>query len=63
MSSPIDIRVGQYKDANLAIAPHNGWSLYGLGQSLTAQGKHQAAATVKQQWEAAGQDADAKTSL
>ena len=43
---------------DLAIYPDNGWSLYGLAQSLQAQGKEDEADNVRQQFEAAWQYAD-----
>ncbi|WP_088889338.1 tetratricopeptide repeat protein [Leptolyngbya ohadii] len=44
--------------ADLAIYPENGWSLYGLAQSLRAQGKAQEAQQVQAQFEQAWQYAD-----
>lgn len=44
--------------ADLAIYPDNGWSLYGLMQSLKVQGQNQEAAIVQRQFEAAWQYAD-----
>jgi hypothetical protein len=38
--------------------PKNGWSLFGLAQSLKAQGKDADAAEVQQQFEEAWQHAD-----
>ena len=38
--------------------PQNGWSLFGLEQSLTAQGKNDEAAEVQKQFETAWQHAD-----
>jgi dipeptidyl aminopeptidase/acylaminoacyl peptidase/tetratricopeptide (TPR) repeat protein len=38
--------------------PENGWSLFGLLQSLTAQGKHEQAAQVKEQFDRAWAHAD-----
>lgn len=38
--------------------PNNGWSLFGLAESLKAQGKTAEAAKVQQQFEAAWQYAD-----
>jgi hypothetical protein len=38
--------------------PKNGWSLYGLMQSLEAQGKAGEATTVKQEFEEAWKNAD-----
>ncbi len=43
---------------DLAIYPDNGWSLFGLLQSLQAQGKDSAAQKVQQQFESAWQYAD-----
>ncbi|WP_036483222.1 hypothetical protein [Myxosarcina sp. GI1] len=43
---------------DLAIYPDNGWSLYGLMQSLQAQGKESEAKTVRQQFESTWQYAD-----
>lgn len=43
---------------DLAKFPDNGWSLYGLWQSLKAQGKESEAAGVKKQFEKAWQHAD-----
>ena len=45
---------------DLAIYPDNGWSLFGLQQSLQAQGKDSAAQKVQQQFESAWQYADVK---
>lgn len=44
--------------ADLAIYPENGWSLYGLAQSLRAQGKEQEAQQVQARFEQAWQYAD-----
>ena len=43
---------------DLAIYPDNGWSLFGLMQSLQAQGKDSEAQTIQQQFESAWQYAD-----
>ncbi|WP_242060241.1 tetratricopeptide repeat protein [Oscillatoria sp. FACHB-1407] len=43
---------------DLALYPENGWSLYGLAQSLQAQGKLQEAEQVQSQFEQAWQHAD-----
>lgn len=43
---------------DLAIYPNNGWSLFGLVQSLQAQKKDSEAKKVQQQFESAWQDAD-----
>ncbi len=43
---------------DLAIYPDNGWSLFGLQQSLQGQGKEAAAQQVQQQFESAWQYAD-----
>jgi tetratricopeptide (TPR) repeat protein len=43
---------------DLAIYPENGWSLYGLAQSLRAQGKMQEAQQVQTRFEQAWRDAD-----
>jgi tetratricopeptide (TPR) repeat protein len=43
---------------DLARFPDNGWSLFGLAQSLGAQGKHEAAAVAQRQFEAAWKHAD-----
>jgi hypothetical protein len=40
--------------------PHNGWSLFGLTQSLRAQGKTEQAATVEQRFQKAWAQADVK---
>ncbi|MGK7921881.1 MAG: tetratricopeptide repeat protein, partial [Trichodesmium sp.] len=40
--------------------PNNGWSLYGLTQSLSAQGKEKEAAEVKQEFQKAWLEADIK---
>ncbi len=45
---------------DLAIYPDNGWSLFGLQQSLQAQGKNSEARVVQQQLEFAWQYADIK---
>ncbi|MEP0912581.1 hypothetical protein NDI45_16855 [Leptolyngbya sp. GB1-A1] len=44
---------------NVAEYPENGWSLYGLVQSLRAEGKTQEAQQVQTQFEQAWRDADA----
>lgn len=43
---------------DLAIYPENGWSLFGLLQSLKAQGKDSEVETIEQQFESAWQYAD-----
>ncbi|NES01193.1 MAG: hypothetical protein F6J86_46810 [Symploca sp. SIO1B1] len=43
---------------DLDIYPDNGWSLYGLVQSLQAQGKTTEAETIQQQYQQAWQYAD-----
>ncbi|HYV29368.1 MAG TPA: hypothetical protein VFA77_17680, partial [Candidatus Eisenbacteria bacterium] len=43
--------------------PRNGWSLFGLQQTLRAQGKEQAAATVQRQFEKSWEHADARLDL
>jgi tetratricopeptide (TPR) repeat protein len=43
---------------DLARQPNNGWSLYGLAQSLHGQGKHAAAAPIDAQFTAVWKDAD-----
>jgi tetratricopeptide (TPR) repeat protein len=43
---------------DLKIYPNNGWSLYGLAQSLQAQGKTKEAQVVQTQFEEAWQNAD-----
>ncbi len=43
---------------DLAIYPDNGWSLFGLIQSLQAQGKHSEAENIQQQFKSAWQYAD-----
>jgi tetratricopeptide (TPR) repeat protein len=43
---------------DLAKYPENGWSLYGLAQSLHAQGNSEAAQAVEERYEAAWQHAD-----
>ena len=45
-------------EAALRDHPHNGWSLFGLAQSLRAQGKKQEADEVQRRFEAAWQNAD-----
>lgn len=40
--------------------PHNGWSLFGLVQSLRAQGKSEEAAGVEQRFQKAWAQADVK---
>ena len=47
---------------DLAIYPNNGWSLYGLAQSLEAQGKDSEADEVRQQFKSAWQYADVQLS-
>lgn len=43
---------------DLAIYPNNGWSLYGLAQSLEAQGKTDEARQARAQFRSAWQHAD-----
>ena len=45
---------------DLANNPHNGWSLFGLSQSLTAQGKQELADEVMQRFNLAWIRADLK---
>jgi tetratricopeptide (TPR) repeat protein len=58
------LQAGRYAEAeqayqaDLEIYPNNGWSLYGLAQSLAAQGKMEAAAAVQRQFEAVWQNSD-----
>jgi predicted Zn-dependent protease len=47
---------------DLARNPGNGWSLFGLAQSLRAQGKTEDAAQVEQQFSKAWAQADVKLS-
>ena len=47
--------------ADLKQTPHNGWSLYGLAQSLQAQNKTDQAERVQQRFEEAWEFADSKT--
>ena len=44
--------------AELAHHPENGWSLFGLAQSLEAQGRREEAAAVRQRFDAAWRHAD-----
>jgi len=46
-----------YRD-DLKIHPENGWSLFGLQQSLTAQGKSEEASQVGNRFAKAWADAD-----
>jgi tetratricopeptide (TPR) repeat protein len=61
-------RAGRYADAektyrrDLFLYPENGWSLIGLYNSLTGQGKTQEAAEVKKRFDLAWQWADVKIS-
>ena len=48
-----------YKE-DLAIYPDNGWSLFGLAQSLQARGKVKEAQTIQQQFKTAWQYADVR---
>ncbi|HEY9658437.1 MAG TPA: hypothetical protein V6C65_08315, partial [Allocoleopsis sp.] len=48
---------------DLAMYPENGWSLYGLAQSLRAQGKNQEAQQVQARFEQAWQYADSAANL
>jgi hypothetical protein len=50
-----------YRD-DLARNPENGWSLYGLGQSLRAQGKTAEAAAVEARFRKAWARADVQLS-
>jgi hypothetical protein len=43
--------------------PRNGWSLFGLEQSLRAQGKSQSADLVRREFDAAWKRADAPLAL
>jgi tetratricopeptide (TPR) repeat protein len=43
---------------DLQMHPHNGWSMFGLAQSLDAQGKEQEAAAVREKFKIAWQFAD-----
>jgi tetratricopeptide (TPR) repeat protein len=52
------IEAEQVYRADLATYPENGWSLYGLAQSLRAQGKTQEAQQVQARFEQAWQHAD-----
>ena len=45
-------------EADLAIYPHNGWSLHGLTQALNAQGKTEAARQTQDEFEIVWQYAD-----
>jgi TolA-binding protein len=47
---------------DLKESPENGWSLMGLGQSLTAQGKKDAADAVKKRFQKAWAGADIRIS-
>jgi tetratricopeptide (TPR) repeat protein len=49
--------------ADLAEYPQNGWTLYGLAESLRAQGNAEEAASVAQQFEEAWQHADIMPTL
>ena len=61
------LKAGRYEDAeqayrdDLAKWPNNGWSLYGLSQALSKQGRTEAAQEVRKQYEFAWADADAMT--
>ena len=46
-----------YRD-DLETAPHNGWSLFGLAQSLRAQGKVEESQVIQTQFEEAWKYAD-----
>jgi tetratricopeptide (TPR) repeat protein len=48
---------------DLARRPENGWSLFGLAQSLRAQNKTEAAAKIEQRFEQAWKTADVKLAL
>jgi tetratricopeptide (TPR) repeat protein len=60
--------VGRYSDAeavyrdDLAHYPENGWSLFGLSQSLKAQGKNAEASAVAERFDKVWQHADVKLS-
>ena len=60
----VHLKSGNFEQAervyreDLAKWPNNGWSLYGLYQSLDKQGKEAEAASVYQQYEQAWQHAD-----
>ncbi len=60
------LQAGRAKEAevvyweDLRHYPHNGWSLFGLVQSLRAQGKNEEAATVEQRFQKAWAQADVK---
>ncbi len=61
-------RAGNYKEAekiyreDLQVLRQNGWSLMGLYNSLSAQGKNQDAQKIKEEYDTAWQDADIKIS-
>ena len=48
---------GVFRD-DLKMHPHNGWSMFGLAQSLDAQDKDQEAAGVREKFETSWQFAD-----
>jgi Flp pilus assembly protein TadD len=50
-----NVEAEQVYRKDLALNPNNGWSLYGLAQSLRAQGKSQDAAAVEEQFKKPGQ--------
>jgi tetratricopeptide (TPR) repeat protein len=60
------LQAGRSKEAEIVYwedlkrYPHNGWSLFGLGQSLRAQGKDEQAANVEQRFQKAWSQADVK---
>ena len=53
-----NVEAEQVYRKDLALNPNNGWSLYGLAQSLRAQGKSQEAAVVEEQFKKAWAKAD-----
>ena len=52
----------QVRSEDLAIYPDNGWSLWGLAQSLKLQGQESEAKTVEQQFNSAWKYADTDVS-
>jgi hypothetical protein len=56
-------RVEQVFREDLKDRPRNGWGLFGLEQSLRAQGKNEQAEDVKRQFAAAWSNADVKLDL
>ena len=63
LASGRPVRAEKAYREDLARRPENGWSLFGLAQSLRAQNKTEAAAKIEQRFEQAWKTADVKLAL